>query len=96
MHLHVAHGGDAVEPGVGCAVAQAGGTLLAAQAQQVVAPGGLLRAQHERAHGGKARLGALGDVVTLHALGHTLDERGARPGAEVLDGGIVHAVHALS
>ena len=96
MHLHVAHGGDAVEPGVGGAVAQAPGALLAAQAQQVIAPGGLLRAQHERAHGGKAGLGALGDVVALHALGHALDERGARPGAEVLDGGIVHAVHALS
>lgn len=96
MHLHVAHGGNAVEPSVGGAVAQAAGALLAAQAQQVVAPGGLLRAQHERAHGGKAGLGALGDVVALHALSHALDERGARPSAEVLDGGIVHAVHALS
>ena len=96
MHLHVAHGGDAVEPGVCGAVEQAPGTLLAAQAQQLVAPGGLLRAQHERAHGGKADLGVLGDVVALHALGHALDEHGARPGAEVLDGGIVHAVHALS
>ena len=32
-HLHVAHGGDAVEPGVGGTVAQVPGALLVAQAQ---------------------------------------------------------------
>ena len=68
VDLHVAHGGDAVEPGVGRAVAQVLKALLGAGAQQGVAPLGLLRGQGAPAHRrGAGGLGALGHAVEPHA-----------------------------
>lgn len=91
VDLHVAHGGDAVEPGVGRAVAQAGEALLCAGAQQGVAPLGLLRGEGAPAHRrGAGRLGALGHAVEPHAGLDAGDELVAGPDAVVLDGGIVH------
>ena len=91
MDLHVAHGGDAVEPGVGGAVAQVLEALLGAGAQQRVSPPGLLRGQGAPAHRrGAGGLGALGHAVEPHAGLDAGDELVAGPDAVVLDGGIVH------
>ena len=91
VDLHVAHGGDAVEPGVGGAVAQVGEALLGPCAQQGVAPLGLLRGQGAPAHRRRAGgLCALGHAVEPHAGLDAGDELVAGPDAVVLDGGIVH------
>lgn len=91
VDLHVAHGGDAVEPGVGGAVAQVLQALLGRRAQQGVAPLGLLRGQGAPAHRRRAGgLGALGHAVEPHAGLDAGDEIVAGPDAVVLDGGVVH------